>query len=268
MKIGAWAWFVAVLLAGLLAASRAGAQNLAPKLSVDLGGGVKMDFVLIKAGSFQMGSEKGDPGEKPVHGVTITKPFYMGVYEVTQAQWKAIMGYNPSEFKGDDLPVECVSWEECQKFVAKLKEKAGQGMACRLPTEAEWEYACRAGSKTEYSYGDDAGALGEYAWFDGNSEGKTHPLGQKKPNAWGLCDMHGNVWEWCADWLDPGYYAKSPPEDPKGPNGPGGLPPIRVWRGGCWVSDAFFERSAFRGRISPSDRDYFSGCRVVMSAQE
>ena len=266
MKVGAWAWVVPVLLAGLLAAPRVGAQELAPKLSVDLGGGVKMDFVLIKAGSFMMGSEKdyAYADERSVHEVTITKPFYMGVYEVTQAQWKALMGDNPSGFKGDDLPVEMVSWEDCQKFLAKLKEKAGQGMICRLPTEAEWEYACRAGSKTEYSFGDDVGSLEDYAWFRANSEEKTHPVGQKKPNAWGLYDMHGNVFEWCADGYDAGYYAKSPEDDPKGPAAAGS----RVLRGGSWGYHADDTRSAYRIRVDPSGRRSYCGCRVVVSAQE
>jgi formylglycine-generating enzyme required for sulfatase activity len=175
MKIGARACVVGVVLTGILAAAGVWAQDLPAKRTIALDGGVKMDLVLIKPGTFMMGSEKGKEWDRPVHEVTITKPFYMGVYEVTQAQWKAVMGDNPSDFKGDDLPVEMVSWEDCQRFLAKLKEKAGEGMACRLPTEAEWEYACRAGSKTEYCFGDDAGSLGEYAWFDKNSEGKTHP---------------------------------------------------------------------------------------------
>ena len=234
------------------------------KMSVDLGGGVKMDFVLIKAGSFQMGSERGYSDEKPVHEVTITKPFYMGVYELSQAQWKALMGDNPANFKGDDLPVEQVSWEDCQKFLAKLKEKAGQGMTCRLPTEAEWEYACRAGSTAAYCFGDDEGGLGEYAWYTANSDTKTHPVGQKKPNAWGLYDMHGNVWEWCADRYDYWYYGESPAEDPKGP----AAADSRVVRGGAWLNDSVDARSASRIGNSPSFRYRTLGCRVVMSAQE
>jgi formylglycine-generating enzyme required for sulfatase activity len=248
----------------LLAPGLAPAQERPAKLSLDLGGGVKMDFVLIRPGSFMMGSEKGDD-EKPVHKVTITRPFYMGVYKVTQAQWKAVIGDNPSSFKGDDLPVEQVSWEDCQRFVAKLKEKAGQGMICRLPTEAEWEYACRAGTKTEYCFGDDEGGLGEYAWYRANSEGKTRPVGQKKPNAWGLYDMHGNVWEWCEDGYSAGYYAKSPEADPKGPS----TTAYRVLRGASWGSSANDLRSASRLWYYPSGRYYFYRCcRVVMSAGE
>jgi formylglycine-generating enzyme required for sulfatase activity len=231
-------------------------------MTITLDGGVKMDFVHVRPGSFMMGSEKGEADEKPVHEVRITKPFYMGIYEVTQAQWKAVMGDNPSNFKGDDLPVEQVSWEDCQQFLAKLKEKAGQGMICRLPTEAEWEYACRAGSRTEYCFGDDEGALGEYAWFNLNSG--THPVGQKKPNAWGLYDMHGNVWEWCADWYNERYYANSPTDDPKGPD----FGPVRVLRGGSWDDFAGRVRSAYRSRPLPLGRYCSIGCRVVMSAQE
>ena len=255
MKIGAMAWVVGLLLAGLLGCTRP------PDLSVDLAGGVKMDFVLIKPGSFMMGSEKGRPDEKPVHEVRITKPFYMGVYEVTQAQWKALMGDNPAHFKGDDLPVEQVSWEDCQRFVAKLKEKAGEGMACRLPTEAEWEYACRAGTKSEYCFGDEEGGLGEYAWYAANSESKPHPVGQKKPNAWGLYDMHGNVWEWCQDWK--GDYAAGAQSDPKGPSLAGG----RVLRGGSWFLLAGFLRSASRC-CAPADRGSLVGFRLAVSAQE
>jgi formylglycine-generating enzyme required for sulfatase activity len=200
-------------------------------LTVDLGGAVKMEFVLIPAGSFMMGDEKGAPWEKPVHKVTITKPFYLGKYEVTQEQWQAVMGSNPSEFKGPKNPVECVSWLDCQEFLKKLNATAGtQAGTFTLPTEAQWEYACREGTQTRYSFGDDPAKLGEYAWWEKNAEESTHPVGQKKPNAWGLYDMHGNVREWCADWWDKDYYAKSPAEDPAGPDsGPG-----RVLRGGSW----------------------------------
>ena len=241
-------------------------KTLPEKMSVDLGGGMKMEFVLIHPGKFMMGSEKGWPDAKPVHEVTITKPFYMGVYEVTQAQWKAVMGHNPSYFKGDDLPVEQVSWQDCQRFLAKLKEKLGEGMTCRLPTEAQWEYACRAGSKTEYCFGDDAAKLGDYAWHAWNSKEKTHPVDRKKPNAWGLYDMHGNVWEWCQDWYDEGYYARSPAKDPKGP----ASAEYRVLRGGSWHYTPDYARSACRYRNYPtlSYSDSYLGCRVAVSALE
>ena len=164
-------------------------------------------------------------------------------------------------FEGANNPMEKVNWDDAVAFCQMLSRR--EGMTYRLPTEAEWEYACGAGSQAAYCFGDDEGALAEYAWFDGNSEGKTHPVGQKKPNAWGLYDMHGNVWEWCADGYDAGYYAKSPAEDPKGPAADG-----RVLRGGSWYNVPGNSRSACRYRYAPSDGISARGCRVVVSAQE
>ena len=132
------------------------------------------------------------------HKVTIKNSFYLGKSSVTQKQWKKIMGKNPSHFKGEDRPVEMVSWKEVQKFVTKLNEKEGTDKY-RLPSEAEWEYACRAGTQTRYYFGDDESKLNEYAWYAENSGSQTHSIGQKKPNSWGLYDMHGNVWEWVQD---------------------------------------------------------------------
>jgi len=210
---------------------RAGGKTEGPpkELTVDLGGGVKMEFVLIPAGSFLMGDEEGDDDEKPVHTVRITKPFYLGKYEVTQEQWRAVMRYNPSEYQGPKNPVESVSWRICQDFLAKLNQKFGSGgVKFGLPTEAQWEYACRAGTTTRYSFGDDSAKLVDYAWLGWNAKGSTHPVGQKKPNAWGLYDMHGNVGEFCADWYSKDYYRNSPAEDPIGPHSGD----YRVWRGG------------------------------------
>lgn len=152
-----------------------------------------------------MGSNAGSEDEKPVLQVTISKAFYMGVTEVTQAQWKAIMGNSPNTFKGDNRPVENVSWNDAQEFVRKLNAKEG-GSKYRMPTEAEWENACRAGSGGKWCFGDDEGWLGEFAWHSGNSGSHTHPVGQKKPNSWGLFDRHGNVWEWCLDGYWEIYY--------------------------------------------------------------
>ena len=161
-----------------------------------------MEFVLIPAGKFMMGSDSGESNGKPVHEVRISKAFYLGKHEVTQGQWQKVMGNNPSIFKGDAiLPVENVSWEDVQEFIHKLNAKEGD-TKYRLPTEAEWEYAARARTATIYSFGNDERQLGEYAWYFPNSGNKTHPVGQKKPNAWGLHDMHGNVWEWVQDCYD------------------------------------------------------------------
>ena len=148
---------------------------------------IGLKFTLIPAGEFYMGSEEYDE-EKHVHKVRINNPFYLGTYPVTQREWKAVMRRNPSDFKGDDLPVEVVSWDNVQKFIKKLNEKEGTGKY-RLPSEAEWEYACRAGTTTRYLFGDDESELGDYAWYGENSDGKTHPVGQKEHNPWGLYDI-------------------------------------------------------------------------------
>ena len=187
----------------------------------------------------------------------ITKPFYMGICEVTQAQWKAVMNDNPSEFKGDDLPVERVSWTDSQEYLAKLREKLGNGLRSRLPTEAEWECACRAGSKTKYSFGDNEGSLGESASYGANSGGKTHPVGQKEPNVWGFYDMHGNVAEWCGDLYC--VYSDSAATDPTGP----GTGLARVLRGGSWFDIPGLCSSACRDGRFPSYCSEMCGFRVV-----
>jgi formylglycine-generating enzyme required for sulfatase activity len=235
------------------------------ELAVDLGKGIKLELVLVPAGEFLMGSpdsdKDADADERPQHRVRITKPFYMGKYLMTQEQWEAVMGNNASYFKGPKNLVEDVSWDDCQQFLDKLNKRQGNPAGkFVLPTEAQWEYACRAGSKTRYYFGDDAAKLGDYAWYDKNSDNKTHPVGEKKPNVWGLYDMHGNVWEWCQDWYDDGYYAKSPADDPTGP----ATGSYRVFRGGSWNYPAGGCRSAIRIRFLPGGRFFNLGFRVSL----
>jgi formylglycine-generating enzyme required for sulfatase activity len=214
-----------------------------------------IEFVLIPAGELMMGSTNGEEREKPVHRVAISQPFYMGKYEVTQAQWQAVMGNNPSHFKNcDNCPVEQVSWDDTQYFLTKLNDR-NDGSHYRLPSEAEWEYACRAGTTGDY-----AGDLDLMAWYRRNSDPfRTHPVGSKQSNAWGLYDMHGNVFEWCQDWLDEEYYRNSPSSDPQGSSSGQG----RVLRGGSWYIDAGDLRSAYRGWTAPDKRSDFCGFRVV-----
>jgi formylglycine-generating enzyme required for sulfatase activity len=229
------------------------------------------EFVLIPAGSFMMGSSSTvryllfftDRREKPTHEVKILQSFYLQTTQITQGQWKKVMGDNPSGFKdcGADCPVESVSWDDVQKFIRKLNDMEGIDKY-RLPSEAEWEYGCRAGTTTEFFFGDDAGQLGEYAWYKDNSEGKTHPVGQKGRNAWGLYDMHGNVWEWVEDdWH--GNYDKAPSdgrpwvEKPRGPH--------RVIRGGSWGNGAHNCRSATRDDNAPDVCNTYIGFRLARS---
>jgi formylglycine-generating enzyme required for sulfatase activity len=219
-----------------------------------------MQFALIPAGEFQMGSTSGADDERPVHTVRLSKPFYLGIHEVTQGQWEAVMGNNPSQFKGDaNRPVEMVSWEEVQQFIDKLNTREG-GTQYRLPTEAEWEYAARAGSTTAYSFGDDSSQLGKYAWFEGNAGKTTHPVGTLQPNAWGLYDMHGNVWEWVQDWY--GKYTAEPVTDPQGPASGS----LRVYRGGSWLIGARSCRSASRYNGAPGYRYVSLGFRLLRTA--
>lgn len=218
-------------------------------------------FVLVPAGTFMMGSppnESGRNSEETQHQVTISRPFYLQTTEATQGQWRAVMGKNPSNFSicGDDCPVENVSWHDAQEFIRRLNAKEGLNKY-RLPTEAEWEYACRAGRTTAFYFGDDGRFLGEYAWYDGNSGKRTQPVGRKKSNPWGLYDLHGNVWEWCADWF--GDYPPGSVTDPTGPSSGS----YRVFRGGGWPFDAKLCRSAVRGRRSPNYRAGGLGFRLA-----
>jgi formylglycine-generating enzyme required for sulfatase activity len=232
-------------------------------LTLDLGGGVTMELVRIPDGSFMMGTDSTDyqwlEYSRPVHSVTISRDFYIGRYEVTQAQWEAVMGDHPSYFDGcDDCPVEVVSWEDAVDFCDTLSAMTGYDI--RLPTEAEWEYSCRAGTTTEYSFGDDESDLGDYAWYDNNSGSQTHDVGGKLPNPWGLYDMHGNVWEWCEDvWHDD--YSGVPSDGSAWTTG--GDSSLRVVRGGAWSSYDFNLRSANRVGSRPDTRYNGSGFRVA-----
>lgn len=202
-----------------------------------------------------MGSANGLENERPTHRVVISHGFEIAKYEVTQAEWEGVMGSNPSHFKGADLPVEQVSWNDVQSFIKRINDKK-DGYQYRLPTEAEWEYAARAGTTADYG---GPGNLSEMGWHSGNAGEKTHRVGTKKPNAWGLYDMHGNVWEWCQDWYDKGYYKNSPTTDPRGPNT--GLQ--RVCRGGGWSYSADRCKSTSRAHPAPDDRHSFVGFRLV-----
>jgi formylglycine-generating enzyme required for sulfatase activity/serine/threonine protein kinase len=237
---------------------------------------IGMKLVLIPKGTFAMGWPRkkatGWFSDEEQLQVTIRMDYYLGAFEVTQAQYEKLMGNNPSWFqggriRGDSLnhPVEQVSWEDAIEFCRKLSELPEEkkaGRVYRLPTEAEWEYACRAGSQTAFHFGDDPGLLGDYGWFDGNSGEQTHPVGQKKPNAWGLYDMHGNVWEWCSNWF--GDYPKGAVTDSGGPNEGS----HRVYRGGSWFNESASCRSAYQGRVNPSFRNYSLGFRVALSPTE
>ena len=225
-----------------------------------------MELVWIEGGCFQMGTTDGNVAEKPMHRVCVDE-FWMGKYEVTQAQWQKVMGNNPSNFKGANNPVEKVSWDDAQEFLRQVNQQAGQnpplplpGGEFRMPTEAEWEYACRAGTQTAYSFGDDAARLGDYAWYSDNSGVQTHPVGQKKPNGWGLYDMHGNVWEWASDWYAENYYANSPEKNPQGPDSG----KYRLLRGGSWYNQPSYVRCADRSYNSPANRYFNIGLRLVV----
>ena len=223
--------------------------------------GINIEMVKVEAGSFNMGatSEMENPfeDEKPVHRVTLTNDYYIGKYEVTQALWKTVMGNKPSRFKGDALPVEQVSWNDCQKFITKLNKLTGKNF--RLPTEAEWEYAARGGKKSRgYQYSG-SNTLGDVAWYYDNSGIKTHAVGTKQPNELGIYDMTGNVFEWCQDWRD--SYSSSPLVNPMGAASGSN----RVRRGGSWGSSARGCHTSFRNGNAPDDRYGSLGLRLVLS---
>jgi formylglycine-generating enzyme required for sulfatase activity len=247
-------WIVVASLLG-------GCSRPATVTSVDLGGGVTLDLVRVEPGRFTMGSAGGGAAERPTHDVSIGVAFDVGRHEVTQAQWRAVMGTNPSSVLGPDLPVDHVSWLDCQEFVARLSSKAA-GPAFALPTEAQWEYACRAGTTTAWCCGDDERALEEFAWFRPGvstplSQARARPVGGKRANAWGLHDMHGNVAEWCEDAYHADYAGA--PADGTAWGGSAG----RVLRGGAAGSDARGATSSVRGGHDPSWRAPLVGFRVV-----
>lgn len=257
-------------------------------MTLDLGNGVTMKLVLIPAGTFTMGSPANEPGrnddEGPQHKVTISKPFYMGIYTVTQEQYQQVMGINPSQCKGASNPVEKVSWDDATEFCKKLSQKTGRKV--KLPTEAQWEYACRAGTTTAYNTGDTLSpgqANCDFSWPNvspGRWEKFTawvrsfflsqkqpqdgpKPVGSFKPNGFGLYDMHGNIWQWCADWYGEDYYANSPTTDPAGPESG----TVRALRGGCWLDVPKSCRSVYRRSNRPVFLCDDVGFRVVLDAE-
>ena len=258
--------------------------NKPKTMTLDLGKGVKMKFALVPAGEFMMGSkfspaqaaskfegkDSNYASEHPRHKVTISEPFYVGVYEVTQSQFAAVMGSEPWKGKmltklGPDYPASWVHWNEANEFCSKLSKTLGKKVS--LPTEAQWEYACRAGSDTAFCFGDAPSKLSDYGWWRGNmvdndkAKSYARKIGSKKPNAWGLYDMHGNVWEWCSDWFDKDFYAggkKVDPENTKESKNPN-------VRGGSWYNDPCHLRSAARNSwCAPKYRHYNYGFRVIV----
>jgi formylglycine-generating enzyme required for sulfatase activity len=259
------------------------ARKALPEGWAPINNSLGMYLALIPAGEFLMGAPDSDKDarddEKPQHRVQISQPFFLGICPVTQAAYRAVTGTDPSYFRGpDDLPVEQVSWDAAIAFCNTLSEREGMDPyyptgagsepqsssssgreGYRLPTEVEWEYAARAGSTTRYGFGNRAAKLGEYAWFDGNSQRETHPVCQKQPNAFGLFDMQGNVWEWCWDGYDAAYYTHSPAVDPAGPSEAS----HRVCRGGSWLYSPQLLRLTTRAWHTPGFRDYNIGFRLA-----
>jgi formylglycine-generating enzyme required for sulfatase activity len=217
-----------------------------------------IEMVRIEGGAFLMGSNDGvDDAAKPVHTVQVST-FAIGKYEITQAQWKAVMHKNPSHFSNcDNCPVENVSWNDLQEFIKKLNEQTGQHF--RLPTEAEWEYAAKGGNKSNYYQYSGGNSISLVSWYGLNSGNRTHPVGKKNANELGIFDMSGNVMEWCEDWYDPAYYKKSPYENPTGPNSG----KLKVIRGGSWVFREHYSSTTYRSCMTPDYRSNFFGFRLV-----
>ena len=237
-----------------------GSSTSGSVITIPIKEGINIEMVKVEAGSFNMGAtpemENPHEDEKPVHRVTLTNNYYIGKYEVTQALWKIVMGSNPSNSKGDNLPVEKVSWNDCQKFISKLNKLTGKSF--RLPIEAEWEYAARGGNKSRgYQYSG-SNTIGDVAWYDGNSGSKTHAVGTKQPNELGAFDMTGNVWEWCQDWFN--RYSSSPQTNPIGAVSGS----CRVYRGGSWCYSGYC-RCSCRFDGTPDFRNGDLGLRLVLS---
>lgn len=233
---------------------------------------IGMSFKLLPAGTFAMGSPPDEPSrdtDENLHQVTLSHPFYMQTTEVTQGQWQEVMGNNPAHFTdcGTDCPVESVSWDDAQKFIQTLNHRTGKNY--RLPTEAEFEYAARAGSNTAFANGSITEtacghdpALNAIGWYCYNANATVHPVAKKQPNAWGLYDMHGNLWEWCADSWDGSPYKPEPTIDPLSPSP--SASGNRVIRSGSWATDAWFVRAANRDWSKPYYRNDFLGFRIVL----
>jgi formylglycine-generating enzyme required for sulfatase activity len=263
---------VAGIAAFALPLAGAGPANGTParEKAVRIADDVSLRFVWIAPGSYWRGSDAAEAGrdrdEGPKHEVTLSRGFYLGIHEVSQAQWTAVMGHNPAAFRrgpeAPERPVESVSWDDCQRFIARLN--ALQLGVFRLPTEAEWEYAARAGTTARFPWGDDPKEFKTHthAWANSRSYAVTHPVGRKPPNAWGLHDMHGNVWEWCRDWYAP--YPEGPQLDPEGPSSGR----ERVFRGGSWYDFPVSLRSANRHRHAPDRRYTAVGLRLVWEPEE
>jgi formylglycine-generating enzyme required for sulfatase activity len=287
----AWSVCAALALAAGLCAGPDG-KPAPSETALDLGG-VTLELVLIRPGEFTMG-EDNDRDAKPAHKVVIAKPYHLGKFEVTQDQWKAVMGAESrSTLKGGHLPVESVHWTECQEFCARLNAKF-PGRKFRLPTEAEWEYACRAGGTGKYSFGDDAAQLADYAWYAGSLPRRStggpgdvssvQPVGRKKPNAWGLYDMHGNVWEWCQTLFEDRdgksfkypYVAGDGREDtgpasvrkPGGPKMARATAGARIVRGGSWHHGEKAATAFNRAASDPYSTRFYYGFRVALETGE
>ncbi len=256
---------------------KGGETAYAKSLTISVSRGVKLEFVLIPAGKYLMGSPQREMGHRPdeeQHLVVITQPFYLGKYPITQEQYEAVMGNNPSSFSatvGDKVlvqglvtkafPVECVTWANAKEFCERIERSDAHRRHFSLPTEAEWEYACRAGTTGPFVCGDDPKALADYAWFSENAQRRTHPVGEKKPNAWGLYDIQGNVWQWCDDNYGPfaGLGARDPLRIDKGPNA------AHVFRGGAWLEETREGmRIAWRCYGASGLRINYVGFRVVL----